>query len=79
MLHRRIESDDGRVVACNVFLVDDQIPIKDIQELALDPTDITFSKDTGCNRPVDVLESGIIRKLDQRIRMIRTVRFDKII
>jgi len=59
----RIESDDGGVQVGNFVLTDRQIPIKYIQKLALDPTDITLSEDASCDRPVDVLKSGIIREL----------------
>ena len=65
-----LESDDGRVEVGNFAFADRQIPIKNIQELAFDPTDITLSEDAGSDRPVDVLKSGIIRELDQDIRIM---------
>ena len=72
MLCPRVESDDGGVEVGNLALADRQIPIKDVQKLALDPSDITLSEDASGDRPVDVLEGGIVRELDQEIRIRST-------
>jgi len=69
VLYPRIESNDGRVEVGNFVLANRQIPIKDVQKLAFDPADIALSEDAGSDRPVDVLESRIIRKLNQEIRI----------
>lgn len=48
----------------NFALTDCQIPIKDVQKLALDPTGVTFPEDSSCDRPPDVLSGRIIRELE---------------
>jgi len=63
VLYPRVEGDDGGVQVGNIVLTDRQIPVKYIQELALDPTDITLSEDASRDCPVDVLKGGIIREL----------------
>ena len=63
----RVESDDAGVEVGNFALTDRQIPIKNIQELALNPADITFPEDASCDSPLDVLRGRIIRELDQEI------------
>ena len=68
----RVESDDSGVEVGNFALADREIPIKDVQKLALDPSDITLSEDASGDRPVDVLEGGIVRELDQEIRIQST-------
>ena len=68
-MHPRIESNDGGVQVGNFVLADRQIPIEDIQKLSLDPTDITLSEDAGSDGPMDVLESGVVRELEQEIRI----------
>ena len=67
-----VKGDDGRVEVGNFVLTDCQIPVEDFQKLSFDPTDIALSEDAGGDRPVDVLESGIIRELADDIR-VRTL------
>ena len=62
----RVESDDGGVQVGNFALTDRQVPIKDVQKLSLDPTDIALSKDASSDRPMNVLKSGIIGELEQK-------------
>ena len=69
MLCSRVESDDSGVEVGNFALADREIPIKDVQKLTLNPSDITLSEDASSDRPVDVLEGGIVRELDQEIRI----------
>ena len=76
MSRPRVESNDGRVEIVNFFFVDCQIPMKDLQKLALNPVDIMLSKYASGDRPVDVFEGGIIRELHQEIR-IRVFRLTR--
>lgn len=69
MLRLRIGSDDGRVEVGNFFLADCQVPVEDIQKLALNPTDITLSEDASGECPVDVSEGEFICELDQGTRI----------
>ena len=63
LFHPRVESDDGGVEVGNFGLADRKIPIKHVQKLSLDPSDITFPEDSGRDCPMNVLKSRIIREL----------------
>lgn len=69
MLGPRIEGNDGRVKVGDFALADRQIPVEDVQKLPLNSTDITFSEDASSNGPMDVLKRGVVRELDQEIRI----------
>ena len=45
------------VMGQDVILGDREIPVEHLEELALDPPHIPFTKDTGAQRPVNVSES----------------------
>jgi len=49
------DSHQTLMVAQKVVLGNVEFEIKDIEELALDTTDITFAENTGTECPVDVL------------------------
>jgi len=59
----RHERHDRVVVCHDVVLADIQIEIKNIEELALDPTNITLAEDACAHSPVHVLERRVIQVL----------------
>ena len=48
------------VMGQDVILGDREIPVEHLEELALDPPHIPFTKDTGAQRPVNVSKSRIV-------------------
>lgn len=57
------DGHDGGVVREEVRLGDGEVPVEDVEELALDAADIALAKDAGAERPVDVLEGGVVEIL----------------
>lgn len=49
------EREDGVVVREQVALVEGELVVENIEELALDAPDVALAEDTGAQRPVDVL------------------------
>ena len=56
-----------RVVMCHdVGFADVQFEIEDVEEFALNPTDIALAKDTCAHSPVHVLERRVIQVLRKK-------------
>ena len=52
-----------RVVGEEVGLGEAELVVEDVEELALDAADVALAKDPGAERPVDVLERGVVEVL----------------
>ena len=59
------EGEDGVVVREEVGLGEAELVVEDVEELALDPPDVPLAEDSGAERPVDVLEGGVIQVLQE--------------
>jgi len=57
------DSHQALVVAQKVVLGNVEFEIEDIEELALDATDVTLAENTGAQCPVNVLQSRIVEVL----------------
>lgn len=58
----RSTRDGGKAVVMreDVVLGNAELEIKDIQKLALDAPNVALAKNAGADRPVDVLQRGVI-------------------
>ena len=61
----RVGHDHG-VVSKDIAFADGKVEVEDIEELALDPANVALAEYTSAERPVDVLECGIIQILEKR-------------
>jgi hypothetical protein len=62
----RHQRHDLVVVCHDVVLADIQFEIKNVEEFALDPTNITLAKDACAHSPVHVLKRRVIQVLRKR-------------
>ncbi len=60
---RAREGEDGVVMCKEIGFGDGEFEVEDIEELTLDPTDITLAEDPGAECPVDILECRVIQVL----------------
>ena len=51
------------VVGEEIGLGDGELEVENVEELTLDAADITLAKDSCTERPVDVLEGGVVKIL----------------
>ena len=51
------------VVGEEIGLGDGELEVENVEELTLDAADVTLAKDSCAERPVDVLESGVVKIL----------------
>lgn len=84
-LHLHLERSDSRtgregevrdlsealVVAEKVVLSDLELEVEHVEVLALDAADIAFAEDTRAERPVDILECGIVEVLERKRKRVR--------
>ena len=64
------ERHDGVVVREEVGFGDAELEVEDVEELTLDTPDVALAEDPGAERPVDVLQCGIVQVLQGGISMI---------
>ena len=64
----RHERHDCIVMCHDVGFADIQFEIEDVEEFALDPTDITLAEDACAHSPVHVLERRVIQVLRRKKR-----------
>lgn len=57
------KGDDAVVMRHNIIFGDAQLEIKDIEELALYPSNVTLAEHTSAHSPVYVLQRGVIQIL----------------
>lgn len=50
----------------NVIFDNPKLEVEHVKELSLDAADVTFSEDPCAERPVDVLECGVVEVLQRR-------------
>ena len=62
------EGEEGVVVREEVGFGDGELEVEDVQELALDTTDVALAEDPGAERPVDVLQRGVVKVLQREAR-----------
>jgi len=55
------KGDDSIVVRHDIVFGDAQLEVKDVEKLALDPTNITLPEHTSAHSPVHVLKRGVIQ------------------
>ena len=65
------EGHDGGVVGKDILLGDAEFEIEDVEELALYPADVALAEDPGAERPVDVLEGGVVQVLKCEVSIER--------
>ena len=58
--------EEGVVVGEEVRLGDGELEVEDVEELTLDATDIPLAEDHGAERPMDVLQCGIVQVLQSK-------------
>ena len=56
---------DGIVVGEEVGLGEAELVVEDVEELTLDAADVALAEDSRAERPVDVLEGGVIQVLQE--------------
>lgn len=66
------ERDDGVVVGEDVGFGEAELVVEDVEELALDAAHVPLAKDTGAERPVDVLQGGVVTVLEERRLEMKT-------
>lgn len=59
------KGDNSVVVRHDIVFGDAQLEIKDVEKLALDPTNVTLPEHTGAHSPVYVLKRGVIQILQR--------------
>lgn len=59
------EGDDGVVVREEVGLVEGELVVEDIEELALDAADVALAEHAGAQRPVHVLQRRVVAVLNK--------------
>ena len=47
---------------------DGEFEVEDVEELTLDAADVTLAEDPGAERPVDVLQRGVVKVLQREAR-----------
>ena len=57
------EGKEGLVVRKEVGLGDVELEVTDVEKLTLDAADVALAKSSHAERPVDVLEGGVIQAL----------------
>jgi hypothetical protein len=57
------KGDNSVVVRHDIVFGDAQLEIKDVEKLALDPTNVTLAEHTSAYSPVYVLKRGVIQIL----------------
>lgn len=57
------------VVREEVGLGDGEFEVENIEELTLDAANVTLAKDSCAERPVDVLEGGVVEVLRMKVSM----------
>lgn len=60
---RECNSGKTSMVTEEVVFCDLKLPIEDVEELSLDPSDISLPKYTSAECPVNVLESRVVKVL----------------
>ena len=59
------DGHDGVVVREEVGLCEPELVVEHVEELPLDAAHVALAKDTGAERPVDVLQCGVIAVLER--------------
>ncbi|CAK5274457.1 unnamed protein product [Mycena citricolor] len=59
----RLKAHDSFPMRQDLLLLHKQIPIEDLEELSLNPTDVSLPKDTRAQRPVHITQSAVLREL----------------
>ena len=63
---------EKRVMVCEeIGFGDGEFEVKDIEELAFYPADVALAEDPGAERPVDVLEGGVVQVLKCEVSIER--------
>ena len=70
---------DGVMVGEEVGLSEAELVVEDVEELPLDAADVPLAKDPCAERPVDVLQGGVVTVLQgRRIVSTRARKEDRI-
>ena len=57
------KGEDGVVVCKEIGFGDGEFEVEDVEELTLDAADVALAEDPRAERPVDVLEGGVVEVL----------------
>ena len=58
-----LEREERIVVGKEVCFCDAEFEIEDVEEFTLDASDVALAEDSCAQRPVDVLERGVVQVL----------------
>ena len=62
------DGEEGVVVCEEIGLRNGEFPVEDVEELTLDTADVALPENASAERPVDVLERGVVGVLREEIR-----------
>ena len=62
------EREEGVMVREEVGFGDGELEVENVEELALDATNVALAEDPGAERPVDVLQRGVVKVLQREAR-----------
>lgn len=62
-VRRQSDRREDIVVAKDIVLGDRELKVENVQELALNATNVALAEHAGAERPVDVFESGVVEIL----------------
>ena len=62
------DGEEGVVVRKEIGLRNGEFPVEDVEELTLDTADVALPENASAERPVDVLERGVVGVLREEIR-----------
>ena len=62
------DGEEGVVVRKEIGLRNGELPVEDVEELTLDTADVALPENASAERPVDVLERGVVGVLREEIR-----------